>query len=150
MKARRQMKILEIIRERPVETQEELAQELRKLGMPVTQATVSRDIKDLNLVKVPTGDGRQRYALPQEQVMSGYTDRLRRVLRDSVLSLDVSENLIVVKCLSGAAPAVGEALDNLRWQEIVGTVAGDNTVLVVVRGRERAQTVMERMRQLIE
>ncbi|MDI6823207.1 MAG: arginine repressor [Bacillota bacterium] len=150
MKARRQMKILEIIRERPVETQEELARELRKLGMPVTQATVSRDIKDLNLVKVPTGDGRQRYAPPQEQVMAGFADRLRRVLRDSVLSLEASENLIVVKCLSGTAPAVGEALDNLRWQEIAGTVAGDNTVLVVVRGRERSQSVLERMRQLIE
>ncbi|MDI6893386.1 MAG: arginine repressor [Bacillota bacterium] len=150
MKARRQMKILEVIRARPVETQEELAQELRKLGIPVTQATVSRDIKDLNLVKVPTGDGRQRYAFPQDQVIAGHTDRLRRVLRDSVLDLDVSENLIVVKCLSGAAPAVGEALDNLRWQEIVGTVAGDNTVLVVIRGRERGQSLVERLRQLIE
>ena len=150
MKARRQMKILEIIRERPVETQEELARELRKLGISVTQATISRDIKDLNLIKVPTGDGRQRYAFPQDQVMAAHTERLRRVLRESVLDLDVSENLIVVKCLSGAAPAVGEALDNLRWQEIVGTVAGDNTVLVVVRGRERAQSVMERLRQLIE
>lgn len=150
MKARRQMKILEIIRERPVETQEELARELRKLGISVTQATISRDIKDLNLIKVPTGDGRQRYAFPQDQVMAAHTERLRRVLRESVLDLDVSENLIVVKCLSGTAPAVGEALDNLRWHEIVGTVAGDNTVLVVVRGRERAQSIMERLRQLIE
>ena len=150
MKARRQMKILEIIRERPVETQEELAQELRKLGISVTQATISRDIKDLNLIKVPTGDGRQRYAFPQDQVMAAHSERLRRVLQESVLDLDVSENLIVVKCLSGAAPAVGEALDNLRWQEIVGTVAGDNTVLVVIRGRERAQSIMERLRQLIE
>lgn len=150
MKARRQMKILEIIRERPVETQEELVQELRKLGMPVTQATVSRDIKDLNLVKVPTGDGRQRYAPPQDQVMAGFAERLRRVLRDTVLSLEASENLIVVKCLSGTAPAVGEAIDSLRWQEIAGTVAGDNTVLVVVRGRERSQSVLERLRQLIE
>jgi transcriptional regulator of arginine metabolism len=150
MKARRQMKILEIIRERPVETQEELARELRKLGISVTQATISRDIKDLNLIKVPTGDGRQRYAFPQDQVMAAHSERLRRVLQESVLDLDVSENLIVVKCLSGAAPAVGEALDNLRWQEIVGTVAGDNTVLVVIRGRERAQSIMERLRQLIE
>lgn len=149
MKPRRQMKILEIIRDRAIETQEELAQELRKQGIAVTQATVSRDIKDLNLVKVPTGDGRQRYALPHEDVVRGQRDRLRRILRDSVVSVDFAENIVVVTCLSGAAPAVGEAIDNLRWQEILGTVAGDNTVLVVARARDKAPVVTERLEGLL-
>ena len=149
MKARRQMKILEIIRDRVVETQEELAEELRNRGIEVTQATVSRDIKDLHLVKAPSGDGRYRYALPEDQRPSRQADRLRRIFLECLVGLDCSENLILVKSLSGTGPAVGEAVDNLGWPEIVGTVAGDNTVLVVVRSRELTQVVMEKLRNFM-
>lgn len=148
MKARRQMKILEIIRDDVVETQEDLAQRLRNEGMNVTQATISRDIKELSLIKVPSGDGRYKYALPDDQYSVSASDRMKRVLQDYVIGFDYSENLMLVKTLSGMAPGVGEAIDALRWKEIVGTVAGDNTVLVVVRPKETLHYLLERLRNL--
>ncbi|MCL4426551.1 MAG: arginine repressor [Firmicutes bacterium] len=150
MKARRQMRILEIIRQKTIETQEELAVELTREGYAVTQATVSRDIKELKLIKVPTGDGRYRYAKPEEGAAAGLTERMRRVFRDSLMGLDMAENLIVVRTLSGSAPGVGEAIDSLRWSEIAGTVAGDNTVLVVVRSRDLVPGVVERLQSLMQ
>jgi len=149
MKARRQMKILEIVRAGVVETQEELANKLRAEGIDVTQATISRDIKELMLLKVPTGDGRYRYALPEDQYTSSAGERMKRVLEDYCLGFDYSENIIVVRTLSGMAPGVGEAMDALRWKEIVGTVAGDNTLLVVVRPKEAVPYVLERMRGFV-
>lgn len=149
MKALRQLKILELIRQKPIETQEELASELNRAGYSVTQATVSRDIKELNLIKVPTGDGRYRYAKADEGPTPVLTERMRRVFRDSLIGLDSAENLIVVRTLSGSAPGVGEAIDSLHWPEIAGTVAGDNTVLVVVRSRELVPGVLDRLQQLM-
>jgi len=149
LKARRQMKILEIIRDVIVGTQEELAEHLRREGIDVTQATVSRDIKELNLIKVPAGDGRYRYALTDEQGATVQTDRMRRLFRDCLVSIDYSENIIVVKTLSATAPGVGEAIDGLHWKEIIGTVAGDNTVLVVVSPKETTGAVVERLKGLI-
>ena len=148
LKARRQMKILEIIRDEIIETQEDLAQRLRNEGISVTQATISRDIKELFLIKAPAGDGRYKYALPDDQYSASAGDRMKRVLVDYCLSFDYSENIVLVKTLSGMAPGVGEAIDALRWKEIVGTVAGDNTVLVVVRPKETVQYVLERLRTL--
>ncbi len=142
------MKILEIIRNEIVETQEELVARLGKEDMHVTQATISRDIKDLGLIKVPAGDGRYKYALPDEQHSAHASERMKRVLSDYVIGFDYAENLMIVKTLSGMAPGVGEALDGLRWREIVGTVAGDNTVLVVIRPREAVHYVVERLRSL--
>lgn len=148
MKARRQMKILEIIRDEVIETQEELARRLANEGMNVTQATISRDIKELSLIKIPTGDGRYKYALPDDQYSASASERMKRVLSDYCVGFDYSENLVLVKTLSGMAPGVGEAIDALRWKEIVGTVAGDNTVLVVVRPKEAVHYVVERLRNL--
>ncbi|HEY8552371.1 MAG TPA: arginine repressor [Thermaerobacter sp.] len=146
MKSKRQRLILEIIQAKPIETQEELVRELERRGMPATQATVSRDIKELGLIKTPTGDGRYCYALPD--AAPGGRERLRRLFRESLLDIDTSENLVVVKTLRGTAAAAGEAIDQLGWPEIVGTVAGDNTVLVVVRSREVAPLVADRFREL--
>ncbi len=149
MKARRQMKILEIIRSEVVQTQEELAEKLAREGMEVTQATVSRDIKELQLIKVPNGDGRYRYAIPNGQSPRKQAERLKRIFKDAVLAINASENLIVVKTLSGTAPGVGEAIDTLDWPEVVGTVAGDNTVLVVAKDRETVPGVLEKLKDLL-
>jgi transcriptional regulator of arginine metabolism len=148
MKARRQVKILEIIRQHVVETQEELARHLSADGLKVTQATVSRDIKDLNLVKRPAGDGRYRYTVPDDHQGVGAATKLRRLFADCCLSVDFSENIVIIKTLSGTAPGVGESVDNLRMPDVVGCVAGDNTVLVVVRSKAAVQDVIEKLRAL--
>jgi len=146
VKAKRQRLILDIVQSMQIETQEELARELNRRGMQVTQATVSRDIKELGLIKSPTADGRYCYALP-DSAPAG-RERLRRLFREALVDIDTSENLVVVKTLRGTAAAAGEAIDQLAWPEIVGTVAGDNTVLVVVRSRDVAASVAERFREL--
>lgn len=143
MKVGRQSLIIDIIRNSSVETQEELAEILKKRGVAVTQATVSRDIKELSLIKIPTEDGKYRYSLPPEDAWVNSMERARRLFRDSLISLDYSENIIVVKTLTGNANAVADILDNMPWPEIVGTVAGDDTILVVVRERSTIKDVME-------
>ncbi len=148
MKARRQAKILELIRAHVIETQEELAERLTGEGIPVTQATISRDIKELSLQKAPAGDGRYRYSLPEE-LPAGSWDKRRRLLQESVLDVDWSENICVVKCLVGTAPGVGSTVDHLAWPETIGCVAGDDTVLIVCRPREATPEVAERIRQMI-
>ena len=148
MKTLRQMKILEIIRTERVRTQEELAERLRRAGLSVTQATVSRDIKELKLVKVPSTDGDAYYSQPQEAGSVSHWERLRRYMRDSVVSIDYSENIIVVKTLTGTAPAVGAALDALPWPEMVGTVAGDDAILVVIKPKDAVGEVIRRLREM--
>ncbi|HEY3364638.1 MAG TPA: arginine repressor [Symbiobacteriaceae bacterium] len=148
MKARRQAKILELIRHAVIETQEDLAEALGRHGIPVTQATVSRDIKELQLNKVPTGDGRYRYALPDEMPSASW-DKRRRIFQESVLGVDFSENLIIVKSLPGTAPGVASAIDHLGWQEMIGSVAGDDTVLVVIKPMEATAEIAERIRGLM-
>jgi transcriptional regulator of arginine metabolism len=148
VKARRQAKILEIIKNHVIETQEELAEALGREGIPVTQATISRDIKELQLNKVPTGDGRYRYAIPEEFPSVSW-DKRRRIFQESVLSVDYSENIIIVKSLPGTAPGVGSAIDHLGWPELIGSVAGDDTVMVVVKPKEATAEVAERIRGLM-
>lgn len=148
MKARRQAKILELIKTSVIETQEELAEALGRQGIPVTQATVSRDIKELQLNKVPTGDGRYRYALPDE-VPTGAWEKRRRMFQESVLGIDHSGNIIIVKSLPGTAPGVGLALDHLGWPEMIGSVAGDDTVIVIIKPVEATTEVAERIRGLM-
>lgn len=148
MKARRQMRILELVRSRPVETQEQLAELLSQEGIQVTQATVSRDIKELNLLKSPSGDGRYRYVPAHDSRPAGISDKLRRLLSDCCVSFDSAENIVVVKTLSGTASGVGEAIDNMRLDDLVGSVAGDNTVLLVARSKSAAEETVERLRNL--
>lgn len=148
MKAMRHRKILEIIRERVIATQEELARALREAGFPVTQATVSRDIRELGLVKIPFDQNTFRYAPPGEAVLPRRDERLRRLLRTSVQYIDSSENLVVVKTLPGEAQGVASAIDQAAWPEIIGTVAGDDTLLIVVKPKKMVCRVLERLNEL--
>jgi transcriptional regulator of arginine metabolism len=147
-KTKRHAKVLEIIRGKPIETQEDLAISLQKEGFDVTQATVSRDIKELGITKVPTGRGRYRYLVPKERAFEDSRRRMKRLFQDSVVSIDYSENLLVIRTLTGNAHAVAAAIDNTGIPEIVGTIAGDDTILVVVKPKSAVISVMERFNRL--
>lgn len=137
-KGQRHIKIREIIANHEIETQDELVEKLREAGFNVTQATVSRDIKELHLVKVPTADGRYKYSLPADQRFNPL-QKLKRVLIDSFVSIDYSGNLVVMKTMPGNANAVGALIDNLDWDEVMGTICGDDTVLIICRTPEGAE-----------
>ncbi len=123
-KAQRHIKIREIITENEIETQDELVDQFRQLGYTITQATISRDIKELHLVKVPTADGRYKYSLPADQKFNPL-NKLRRLIMDAFVSIDIASHFIVMKTLPGNAQAMGGALiDNLSWDEIMGTICG--------------------------
>lgn len=147
MKARRHMKIRQLIAEKPIETQEELAELLEHEGFKVTQATVSRDIKELRLIKVLTDGGKYCYALPDRPPFS--TNHLLRVFKESVSEINSSGNLIVIKTLSGTASAVAEAIDGLGWKDILGTIAGDNTILVVASSPGAVKGLLERFDKIM-
>ncbi|MBQ3157837.1 MAG: arginine repressor [Clostridia bacterium] len=149
MKTARQVAILDIIEKNDIETQEELADALRMRGFQVTQATVSRDIKELRLLKVLTPMGTYKYATANK-AENGLTDRFIRMLSESVLSVASSENMIVIKTLSGSAAVAAEALDSFHWPEMLGTIAGDNTIFMVVRTAEEVQKVVERIQDMMK
>ena len=148
MKTVRQVAILDIIEKNEIETQEELADALRQRGIKVTQATVSRDIKELRLLKVLTPMGTYKYATA-DKAENGLSERFIRMLAESLLSVAASNNLIVVKTLNGSANVAAEALDSLHWPEILGTIAGDNTILLIVRSNEEVPGVLERLNAMI-
>ena len=147
MKAKRQAIIREIVEKQNVQTQEELAEALRARGMVVPQATVSRDIKEMHLLKVLDDDGGYRYATIDRENQST-NDRLIRMLTDSVLDMSSANNLIVIRTIPGSAHVAGEAVDSLRWPEVLGTIAGDNTILVIVRSNEEGETVLRRFSRI--
>ena len=149
MKTVRQVAILEIIEKQEIETQEELASALNARGIRVTQATVSRDIKELRLLKVLTPSGKYKYATG-DQADNNLTDRFIRMLAESLLSVSSANNLIVVKTLSGSANVAAEALDSMHWPEVLGTLAGDNTVLLIIRSNEETLTVTSRIREMMK
>ncbi len=149
MKTKRQDEILRIISSGDIETQEDLVTSLRASGYKVTQATVSRDIRELRLIKVAAKGGGFKYAKPEKHEIA-VSERLARILTDSLVNVDSSGNIIVVKTLSGSANVAAEALDNLGWAEILGTIAGDNTIFVVVRDETEAADISERIRNLSE
>lgn len=149
MKTKRQNEIIRLITAGDIETQEELASELRALGYKVTQATVSRDIRELRLIKVATKGGSFKYAKP-ERHETAVSERLTRILTDSLVNVDSSGNIIVVKTLSGSANVAAEALDNLGWPEILGTIAGDNTIFIVTRNETDTAEITGRIRRLTE
>ncbi|WP_177503890.1 arginine repressor [Anaerosinus sp.] len=148
MKAIRHARIKEIIENTIVETQEDLAEALRKQNIEVTQATVSRDIKEMMLIKIPTGDGRYRYAYPIEKNVIFSKSRMARMFQDSVIGLNFSENIIVIKTLPGTANAVASTLDYAKWPEIIGTVAGDDNILVVVKPIDAVAEVLKKLESL--
>jgi transcriptional regulator of arginine metabolism len=143
MKGQRLLKIREIISTQDIETQEELVDKLREIGFQVTQATVSRDIKELHLVKTPTASGSYKYSLPAEPSYNP-EHKLRRILLDSFVSIDRAENLIVMKTLPGNAHAVGAIVDALDWSEVLGTICGDDTILMIIRTKELAPVIVNR------
>lgn len=144
MKSARQIAILEIITGRGIETQEELADALRARGFNATQATVSRDIKELRLVKALSPDGAYRY-VTADKSESGLNERLIRVFSETVVSMCSAYNQIIIKTLSASANIAAETIDSLQWPEILGTIAGDNTILMIVRSVEDVKPVMERL-----
>ena len=148
MKAKRHSKIVELIGKYEIERQEELADYLRKEGFDVTQATVSRDIRALKLTKVNTGNGRQRYViLDKDQNVFG--EKYTRVLRDGFVSMDMAQNILVIKTVSGMAMAVAAALDALEFHEIVGCIAGDDTIMCAVRSVDETIVLMDKLGRLI-
>lgn len=147
MKTNRQEEILRIIEEEEIETQEELAACLRERGHKVTQATVSRDIKELRLIKIAGRHSAYRYARPGRHE-SALNDRMIRLLSDSVTEIDYAGQMVVVKTLSGPANVAAEAIDNMNWFEVLGTIAGDNTIFLAVRNTGDAAEVAGRIRKL--
>ncbi len=149
MKKLRQGKIIEIIQKYDVETQEDLARRLRESGLEVTQATISRDIRELKLSKASLGGGRQKYiVLKQDEGHMG--ERFIRVLRDGYSSMEMAQNILVIKTVSGMAMAVAAALESLKLPEVVGCIAGDDTIFVAVRTVEETQALRDRIYGLIQ
>ena len=149
MKKNRHRKIKELVEQFEIETQEELADKLREAGYAVTQATVSRDIREMKLSKVPMGDGRQTYTIV---VHSDHylSDKYIRVLKDGFVSMDMAQNILVIKTVAGMAMAVAAAVDAMKLKEIVGSIAGDDTIMVAVRTVEDTKCVMEKVRSVLE
>ena len=149
MKNARQTAILSIIEQNDIETQEELAGKLRDMGIVVTQATVSRDIKELLLLKVLSGSGGYKYATA-DKAEHGLSERFVRMFKDSVLSVSSAGNIVVLKTLSGSANVAGEAIDSMRLPEILGTMAGDNTVFAVVQTEAEAVETVKRFQEMLK
>ena len=148
MKKDRHGKIIELIERYDIETQEELADRLRQEGYQVTQATVSRDIRALKLSKISNGKGHQKYiAFHQDEAHMG--DRYIRVLKEGYVSMDLAQNLLVMKTVSGMAMAVAAAIDALKLEEIVGCIAGYNTIMIATRSQEEAHTAMVKISKMI-
>ena len=149
MKIGRHAKIVDLIGKYDIETQEELAEQLKREGYRVTQATISRDIRELQLTKIAKNDGRQKYALMQPQP-AGMNEKYLRVLKDGFLSMDMAQNILVIKTVSGMAMAVAAALDAMHMHEIVGCIAGDDTIMCAIRSVDDTVAVMNRLKKLVE
>lgn len=146
MKTKRQSKILEIIQNRRVETQEELMVALQDCGFSVTQATVSRDIKELRLIKVQDSDGAYRYSVVRQD-SKHISSKFSSLFQDAVVSVDDACNLVVVKCHAGMAQAACAAMDSLHWPTVIGTLAGDDTFVCITKSAEQAQVLAEELKK---
>ena len=149
MKTKRQAKMLELIKKNDIETQEELSDYLEKEGYQVTQATVSRDIRELKLTKVAMSNGRQKYVALMESG-EDMSEKYKRVFRDGFVSMDMAQNIMVIKTVSGMAMAVAAALDAMHLHEIVGSIAGDDTIMCAIRSVDDTIEVMSRLRKIVE
>lgn len=149
MKSRRHFALMDILANQHITTQEQLCEALKNQGYDVTQATVSRDIKELQLIKVPDENG-YRYAPPETQNPRNSRERLQRLFQDSVVIIDYSENLIVIKTVPGAAQAVASAIDSSHHQNILGTVAGDDTIFIAVKPKEAVEEVASKFKHLLQ
>ena len=149
MKSQRQAKILEIIANKNIETQEQLLAELQAEGFRGTQATISRDIKELRVVKELTSLGNYRYTISASDLGSTFSTRLNTIFRECVISFDYAQNIIVVRTLPGLASAAGSAIDAMNLHSIVGTLAGDDTVMIVMRDTNAAATLCGEIKSLL-
>ncbi|WP_413379824.1 transcriptional regulator AhrC/ArgR [Alkalihalobacillus sp. 1P02AB] len=147
-KGQRHIKIRDLITNNEIETQDELVERLKSEGYNVTQATVSRDIKELHLVKVPMIDGRYKYSLPADQRFNPL-QKLKRALMDSFVNIDRTENLIVMKTLPGNANSIAILIDNLDWPEVMGTICGDDTILIICKNKEDGPRIMEKFLDML-
>lgn len=148
MKVNRHAKIVELVGKYHIETQEELADRLKQEGFEITQATVSRDIRDLKLTKVPTDDGRQKYVV-LKATENALKEKYIRILKDGFVSMDMAQNILVIKTESGMAMAVAAALDEMHWNEVVGCIAGDDTIMCAIRSVDETITVMDKLRKIV-
>lgn len=149
MKSERQAKILDLIVKKEIGTQDELTEELEKAGFQVTQATVSRDIREMRLTKVALGKGKLRYVAYKES-SEDLSQKYRRIFKDGFLSMDNAQNILVIKTVSGMAMAVAAALDNMEFSEIVGSIAGDDTIMCAIRSMDDTVNVMRSLRKVVE
>lgn len=147
-KGQRHIKIRELISTREIETQDELVDLLRNEGFPVTQATISRDIKELHLIKVPVENGNYKYSMPSDQRFNPL-QKLKRALMDVFIKIDTANHFIVIKVLPGNANSVGVLLDYLEWDEVLGTICGDDTILIICRTPEDTPVVSNRIVNLL-
>ncbi|KRE05708.1 arginine repressor [Bacillus sp. Root239] len=147
-KGQRHIKIRDIITNNDIETQDELVDILKKQGFNVTQATISRDIKELHLVKVPLMDGRYKYSLPADQRFNPL-QKLKRSLMDAFVKIDSAGHMLVMKTLPGNANAIGALIDHLDWDEILGTICGDDTCLIICRTPEDTQIISDRFLEML-
>lgn len=149
MKTRRHKLIREIIEQQNIETQYQLTEALARYGLQVTQATISRDIKDLGLVKIATGENTFCYGFPPGMTTVNTFDRVKRMLRDNLIRVEAAKDMLVLKSLPGTAQGVAFCIDGLGWKEIVGTIAGDDTIFVAIREDVSLQNLAERIRSLM-
>ena len=150
MKSKRHEKILELIRDHDIETQEQLLQQLQESGFNTTQATISRDLKQLRIIKELGPNGAYRYVASAKPVEHAFSAKLNMIFKQCVTSIDYAQNLIVIKTLSASANAAAEAIDSMKWSEVLGSIAGDNTILVIARSEEAVESVVSRFHALIK
>lgn len=148
MKIARHAKIIELINQYDIETQEDLADKLQQAGFQVTQATISRDIRQLKLTKIARGNGKSKYAVVESQHKEP-GDKYVRVLKDAFVSMDMAQNILVIKTVSGMAMAAAAVVDGLQWPEIVGCIAGDDTIMCAIRTVDDTMIVMEKIRKML-
>ncbi|MGN1314771.1 MAG: arginine repressor [Lachnospiraceae bacterium] len=148
MKGNRHQKIIELVENHDIETQEELADRLREAGFQVTQATVSRDIRQLKLSKISRQDGGQKYVVLKQED-SQLSEKYIRVLKDGFVFMDKAQNILVIKTVSGMAMAVAAAIDAMKMEEVVGSIAGDDTIMAAVRTSEDTDVVMEKIKEVL-
>ena len=149
MKFQRQAAIIDLISNHEIDTQEELTARLREMGFHSTQATISRDIKELRLIKIASSNGGYKYSIAESEQDSGFVPRVRNIFRECVIKVDVAQNLVVIKTITGMANAAAFALDTMKISEIVGTIAGDDNVLIILRDTESAENFFEQTKEML-
>ena len=149
MKFQRQAAIIDLITNHEIDTQEELTARLREMGFNSTQATISRDIKELRLIKIASSNGGYKYSVAENEQDSGFVPRVGNIFRECVIKVDVAQNLVVIRTITGMANAAAFALDSMKINEIVGTIAGDDTVLIILKDNPTAENFFMQTKEML-